>query len=154
MKAKSLLIALTLSMLISSQSLVAGDYLETTPVGAAIGYAAGWAAQYAGVERVASMPGISHILKIATPEEREFLMNHLPELGAFVGACIATGNSKVFFGLTKVTLVIDFINRVQSNNWSTESMAYMLRDVVGALEGFVPTDTQAQVPGWESITTD
>lgn len=154
MKAKSLLIVLTLSMLSPSQSLAENNYLRTTPVGAAIGYAAGRAAQYAGIDKVMSMPIVSHIFRIATPEEREFLMNHLPELGAFVGACIATDNLEPVLQLSKVNLVIDFINRVQGDDWSIESMSYMVRDLFGALEGQAPANWKAKVLGWANITTN
>lgn len=133
MKAKSLLIILTLSMLVPTQSL-ADDRFEipaqvfTVPAGAVIGYVTGWALEYFGVQRVTSIPYVQKVFKLATPCQRAILNSHLKELGALIGALVATGNTKNIALLFEVNFVIDMVTRLKGRDFSTESIMHLAVD--------------------------
>lgn len=133
MKAKNLLIVLTLAMSIPTQSL-ADDGFEipaqvfTVPAGALIGYVAGWSLEYFGVQKVTSMPYVKRVFELSTPCQRAVLNSHLKELGALVGALIATGNTKNIALLFEVNFVIDMVKRLKDRDFSTESIIHLVVD--------------------------
>ncbi len=104
-------------------------YAKHPAAGALAGVVVGAGLRYIGAERATALPGLSHVVGIVTPEEREFMLNNLELLCAILGAMIAEGKIHRIDDLGKATAICDIMKRIIARDLSPQSLTYLARDL-------------------------